>query len=90
MLDATRLDREFHMMLCELHCNREISKVMDQVWDKLFREVVRILGQKQGRMQASITEHRAIVEAIASGNGDAAQGKMLDHINHTKQFFSFQ
>jgi DNA-binding GntR family transcriptional regulator len=90
VLDATRLDREFHMMLCELHGNREIIKVMDQVWDKLFREVVRILGQKQGRMQASITEHRAIVEAIASGNGDAAQGKMLDHINHTKQFFSFQ
>lgn len=90
VLDATRLDREFHMMLCELHGNREIIKVMDQVWDKLFREVVRILGQKQGRMQASITEHRAIVEAIASGNGDAAQAKMLDHINHTKQFFSFQ
>lgn len=90
VLDATRLDREFHMMLCELHGNREIIKVMDQVWDKLFREVVRILGQKQGRMQASITEHRAIVEAISSGNGDAAQAKMLDHINHTKQFFSFQ
>ena len=90
VLDATRLDREFHMMLCELHGNREIIKVMDQVWDKLFREVVRILGQKQGRMQASITEHRAIVEAIAGGNGEAAQAKMLDHINHTKHFFSFQ
>ena len=90
VLDATRLDREFHMMLCELHGNREIIKVMDQVWDKLFREVVRILGQKQGRMQASITEHRAIVEAIASASGEAAQAKMLDHINHTKHFFSFQ
>lgn len=90
VLDATRLDREFHMLLCELHGNREIVKVMDQVWDKMFREVVRVLGQKQGRMQASITEHRAIVEAIAGGNGEAAQARMLDHINHTKQFFSFQ
>lgn len=90
VLDATRLDREFHMLLCELHGNREIIKVMDQVWDKLFREVVRILGQKQGRMQASITEHRAIVEAIGTGDGEAAQARMLDHINHTKQFFSFQ
>lgn len=90
VLDATRLDREFHMLLGELHGNREIIKVMDQVWDKMFREVVRVLAQKQGRMQASITEHRAIVEAIASGDGAAAQARMLDHINHTKQFFSFQ
>ncbi len=90
VLDATRLDREFHMLLCQLHGNREIIRVMDQVWDKIFREVVRILSQKQGRMQSSITEHQAIVDAIASGNADLAQSKMLDHINRTKQFFSFQ
>jgi DNA-binding GntR family transcriptional regulator len=41
-------------------------------------------------MQASIEEHRAIVDAVGSGNGDAALAKMVDHIRHTKQFFSFQ
>ncbi len=90
VLEATRLDREFHMLLCQLHGNREIIRVMDQIWDKIFREVVRILSQKHHRMQASIVEHQAIVDAIASGNGDTAQKQMLEHINRTKQFFSFQ
>ncbi|HEV7225961.1 MAG TPA: GntR family transcriptional regulator [Pirellulales bacterium] len=90
VLEATRLDREFHMLLCGLHGNCEIIRVLDHVWDKIFREVVRILGQKQGRMLASIEEHRAIVDAIASGDCDSAQGKMVDHIHHTKRFFSFQ
>jgi DNA-binding GntR family transcriptional regulator len=90
VLEATRLDREFHMLLCHLHGNREIIRVMDQVWDKIFREVVRILGQRHNRMQSSITEHQAIVDAIAAGNGDLAQTQMLEHIHRTKQFFSFQ
>lgn len=90
VLEATRLDREFHMLLCRLHGNCEIIRVLDHVWDKIFREVVRILGQKQGRMRASIEEHRAIVDAVGAGNGEAALAKMVDHIHHTKQFFSFQ
>jgi DNA-binding FadR family transcriptional regulator len=78
------------MLLCHLHGNREIIRVMDQVWDKIFREVVRILAQRHSRMQSSITEHQAIVDAIAAGNGDLAQTQMLEHIHRTKQFFSFQ
>ena len=72
------VNEAFHMRLLEIANNRwrdqmvaDLRKVM-----KLNRHNSLL---KSGRIKESLTEHRAIMEAVAAGNADGAMQKMREH-----------
>lgn len=82
---ATLLDAEFHVLLCEAWGNQEILRTMLHLRDKLYRFVYRVLRHDRSRITTSYEEHRAIADAIFSGNGDLAAGLVIAHLEWGKQ-----
>jgi DNA-binding GntR family transcriptional regulator len=80
-----RLDSEFHLLLCEFLGNGEITRAMSQIRDKIHRVMHHISSRFPGRMTDSLSEHEAIVSALASGNGAAAADRMTTHLRNGLQ-----
>ncbi|MDP6702599.1 MAG: GntR family transcriptional regulator, partial [Candidatus Latescibacteria bacterium] len=55
--EYTRLDADFHLLLCELLANREILQVMRGGWDKLYRVVLGLLRTDAERLMISYGGH---------------------------------
>ena len=53
-----RLDVEFHLLLCEFLGNREITRVMDQIREKVHGVIHHISPRFPGRMAVSLAEHQ--------------------------------
>ena len=81
----TRLDTEFHLMLCEFLDNREIVRVMLHLRDKLHRVILRV-NQASGRLQDARREHAGIAEAVLRGKGDLAAERVKEHLEFGKRF----
>ncbi len=65
-------DESFHRGLVELCGNRRLAAMVMQVWDQSHR--VRMLTLNLRPLpEASTAEHRAIMVAIAAGDGDGAR-----------------
>src|SRR5689334_15800626 len=56
----TRLDTEFHILLCEFHDNREITQTMERLRGKLHRIILGIQIKTPERMVDGWREHEAI------------------------------
>lgn len=83
---SVRLDSEFHLLVCGFFHNEEIKRVMWQTRDKIFRIVQRVHAQHPERLTTNYPEHRAIAEAVIQGDGDLAAQRLLEHLEHGKQF----
>ena len=83
---STRLDADFHLMLCEFSGNREILRVMERLRDKLFQVVLKIHLQDVKRLHTSYAEHAAIARALIDGDGEAAAAQAAEHLQYGKQF----
>lgn len=81
----TRLDADFHSMLCQFHGNQEIEKVILHLRDKMFQVVARVT-RTPGRSIISYQEHMAIVDAVRRGEGELAATRMDEHLLYGKQF----
>ena len=77
-------DLEFHRLIAAACPNRMLHSVY-QTYQTLLTETQRQpIPQTQGsRMEASIAEHRLIVDAIRRGNGEEAESAMRSHIRNT-------
>ena len=82
---ATRLDADFHILLCEAHGNQEILRTMLHLRDKLYRVVYRILNHDPQRIATSYDEHRAIGSAVIDGQGDLAAELIAKHLEWGKR-----
>jgi DNA-binding GntR family transcriptional regulator len=67
-----RADEDFHRHLLELCGNRRLAAMVMQVWDQSHRARMVTLNLRP-LPAASTAEHRAILVAIAAGDGDAAR-----------------
>ncbi|MGG5822531.1 GntR family transcriptional regulator [Falsiroseomonas sp. HW251] len=65
-------DEAFHRGLVELCGNRRLAGMVMQVWDQSHRVRMVTLNLRP-LPQASTAEHRAIMTAIAAGDGDGAR-----------------
>lgn len=74
------VDAEFHQLLCGFVRNEEISRVMQQLRDKVQRVIFRVAEQFPERMGASCDEHGDIVEALIDGDEDQAAQHMFEHL----------
>ncbi len=84
---ATRLDTEFHLLLCEFLGNREISQTMERLRGKLHRIILEIQHKTPERMIDGWREHEAIAEAVNQGRGDQAAQRVVQHLEWSKKFF---
>jgi DNA-binding GntR family transcriptional regulator len=88
VVENMRLDTDFHFLLCEFQGNREITRVMWRMRDRLARIIVGVLRQRPQRMLESVQEHRAVVEAIVAGDGQGAAAAMKAHLAWGQRFLT--
>jgi len=65
--EATRLDTDFHAMVCGCLGNRELSKSLAGMRDKLNTMILSNLTRVPKRMAVSYKEHAAITAALLRG-----------------------
>lgn len=76
----TKADTEFHQLLCGFVGNDEITRVMQQLRDKVQRVVFRVAEQFPERVTETFEEHKAIVDALVDGDGERAAQLMYEHL----------
>ncbi|BAF55826.1 FadR/GntR family transcriptional regulator [Corynebacterium glutamicum] len=74
------LDTEFHAAIANASGNSVFAKIVGDIRESLARqsETVNVVS---GRREPSDAEHRAIVEAIAAQDKDAAEAAMAFHLS---------
>jgi DNA-binding GntR family transcriptional regulator len=88
--EHVRIDSEFHRLLCECYGNKEITRAMGQIRDKLHRVMHHISTRFPGRMSGALIEHEAIVSALVSGDGRAASAEIATHLRNGLQSVYFR
>ncbi len=81
------IDQEFHLHLAEKAGNAHLLAFMTQLRDIHLRLGVETVCNHH-RFEATLREHRAIVDALKEGNAMAAKQAMLYHIVHTHEAIS--
>jgi len=85
-VESTKLDTEFHLMLCEFAGNREILAVMERLRSKLHRVILGIQNKNPDRISDGWREHEAIADAIFQGRGEQAAQRVVQHLEWGKKF----
>jgi DNA-binding GntR family transcriptional regulator len=80
------LDTDFHYLLCRYLGNREIERVMERLREKLIRVISTVIQRQSQRMLESYEEHRGILAAIRSGDGEEAARRMEAHLDQGRRF----
>ena len=83
---ATRLDTEFHLLLCEFLDNREILVAMERLRGKLHRIILGIQNKSPERLMDGWREHESIAEAVNQGRGEQAAQRVIQHLEWGKKF----
>lgn len=78
-VEWVRLDGVFHLTIAEASGNTVFAAMVAEIRDALT-EQSKALNKLSRRQQASGKEHRAILDAIASGSSEAAAAAMADHL----------
>jgi DNA-binding GntR family transcriptional regulator len=78
---ATRLDAEFHTLLCEFLGNREISQALWRMREKLHRLILGNFTRIPRRMAESVKEHAGIARAVLEGKGSLAAERVRTHLD---------
>lgn len=73
------LDGEMHEMLLSFTGYRRVAQVAQTAWHNVNR-ARRLILPAPGRVAATLDEHRAIVEAVAARDPDAARAAMRAHL----------
>ena len=83
---ATRLDTEFHLLLCEFLDNREIMVAMERLRGKLHRIILGIQNRSPERLMDGWREHESIAEAVNQGRAEQAAQRVVQHLEWGKKF----
>jgi len=82
---ATRLDAEFHIMLCDFLGNREVSQALWRMREKLHRLILGNFTRVPRRMAESAREHASIAVAVIRGAGEVAADRLRKHLDVGRQ-----
>jgi DNA-binding GntR family transcriptional regulator len=80
--DATRLDTEFHILVCGFLGNREISQTLARMREKLHIHILGNLTRVPERMAESYREHAGIAAAVLKGQGERAADLVRRHLDY--------
>jgi DNA-binding GntR family transcriptional regulator len=73
-----------HSRLLQIANNTTVARLIERLHAQHVRSQFRVI-LVPGRPPRSVAEHRAIVEAVAARDSDAAEAAMRDHLAHTAQ-----
>lgn len=82
--DFTAMEIIIHNSLISNLRNKRIREVMDTIADNIYRARI-IAATSMGNLQESMTEHRAIFEAIVNHNPEEAGKAMQTHVRRVEQ-----
>ncbi|RQN05891.1 FadR/GntR family transcriptional regulator [Pantoea ananatis] len=81
-------DKGFHLLISEMSGNDLLREMMENLWNKRdsahFRRLERHYADNTFADEMN-ADHQRIAEAIASGDEQAAQAAMRDHLQHVQQ-----
>jgi DNA-binding GntR family transcriptional regulator len=80
---ASRADTQFHARLLEATDNQRLVDLTSQLADLVRRVRAAVLAEP-GRAEAALSEHRAILEALAAQDADAAERHMRAHVQRAR------
>lgn len=80
------LDNEFHEMIYRISGSITLDTILEGVHRKLFRYRKNSI-EHANRIDASVAEHKTILEAIRAKNPDAAEEALLSHVNNACEYF---
>jgi DNA-binding GntR family transcriptional regulator len=81
LVGASELNARLHALLLEIAGHRTVSRLVAMLNPQTVRFQFRTI-LVPGRAEQSFREHRAIVEAVAGGDADAAEQAVRDHLAH--------
>jgi DNA-binding GntR family transcriptional regulator len=81
LVAASELNERLHALLLEIAEHRTVSRLVAMLNPQLVRFQFRTI-LVPGRAEQSFLEHRAIVDAVARGDVDAAEQAVRDHLAH--------
>jgi DNA-binding FadR family transcriptional regulator len=76
-------DTEFHTLLYEASRNQRLIQIINNLREQIQRFRMTSLAYP-GRMRSALEEHRKIVEAISSRDGEQARLMAQDHIENAE------
>jgi DNA-binding GntR family transcriptional regulator len=81
LLGASELNATLHARLLEIGGHRTVSRLVATLNSQLVRFQYKTI-LVPGRAEQSLAEHRAIVDAVAAGDPDAAEQAVREHLAH--------
>lgn len=85
-LAVLRLGEAFHIGLCRLSGLSRVEVMLADINLSLRRYQI-LLNESIDRTPQLVHEHRAILDAVASGNSAAAEGRMKEHISAGRELY---
>jgi GntR family transcriptional repressor for pyruvate dehydrogenase complex len=80
----TDLDLQFHRAIADASHNELLSHLMLSL-QNILRQYIAIANQMTERLETTVAEHRAVYEAIAARDSDAAEQAMMKHLTFGQQ-----
>ncbi|MFD6528664.1 GntR family transcriptional regulator [Streptomyces sp. NPDC060184] len=77
-------DRCFHAEIVRNAGNQILSRLYDQLRDRQLRMGVAVMEAHPGRIATNITEHTELLEAIRSGDAEAAAEVVRRHVGRVR------
>ncbi|MFF3970284.1 GntR family transcriptional regulator [Streptomyces rubiginosohelvolus] len=78
-------DRCFHAEIVKYAGNEILSRLYDQLRDRQLRMGVAVMEAHPGRIEANITEHGELLEAIRAGDADGAALVVCRHVGRVRE-----
>lgn len=83
-------DCAFHMTIAEATGNSVLVSIVEQLWQEMaspiFERISSVSGLAGEHEPPTIGEHRAVLTALAAGDGAAAAAAMTDHLTNVRAF----
>jgi len=81
--EVVQTDTDFHTLLYQASRNNRLSQIINNLREQIQRFRTTSLSYP-GRMKAALEEHRKIVEAISSRDGELARRIAQEHIENAE------
>lgn len=78
---AAKTDRCFHAEIVRSGGNEILSRLYDQLRDRQLRMGVAVMHSHPDRIAKTLAEHEEILEALRSGDAEAAVGVVHRHVS---------
>jgi DNA-binding GntR family transcriptional regulator len=81
----TILDCDFHCQLAHVYDNKEITRSMDQLQNRMFQILIKVMKRDVSRIRGSYEDHQRIMDCILRQNKKEAEQEIVRHLEYGRQ-----